>query len=638
VTPSQVVGFALISSFLIFLAGILVFVAIYLFTLTFAFMFLFLMLFVAMFAFYYFYTKPKRFATEWKLKAGSQMIPCILYTVVYMKHTSNLERAVRFASQHLEPPLSFDLKKVFWDVETGKYSSIKASLDSYLESWRIDAPEFVESFNLIESSLYEPSEDRRVQILERSLQVILDGVYDKMLKYTHSVKAPLTNLYMFGITLPILGLALLPLASVLLRGTIRWYHVMVIFNILIPFFVFYKISELMAQRPGGYGESSILEKNPLYYQYKSRKPYLKAFWICFPIFLLGILPYIFQYTPIPGWLGLQKDYLLGEIGIGGGLAGVYMFDFVDTGAGVAGPMGPIAVLLSLLIPISIFLFFSIAFKAKSKEIIKARDYSKVLEKEFNNSLFQLGNRIGDGIPAELAFAKVAESSRGQVTADFFKIVNSNMRSLGMPLEKAIFDPKRGAIIYYPSQLIATSMHILIESVRKGLKVAAASLMSISDYVKNINKINERLNDLLADVVADMKSTMSFLAPLLAGIVVGLGAMIILILSKLTTLIADVPGGAEAAGTIGTITQFFDITSMISPYLLQLMIGIFIVEIVFILTKALVTVDAGEDKLKVTYDTGRNLITAGLLYVIIALLSIILLSILAAVALAGITVG
>ena len=160
-------------------------------------------------------------------------------------------------------------------------------------------------------------------------------------------------------------------------------------------------------------------------------------------------------------------------------------------------------------------------------------------------------------------------------------------------------------------------------------------MSISEYVKNINKIDERLKDLLADVIADMKSTMTFLAPLLAGIVVGLGAMMILILSRLTSVVQGTPGGAEAAGTIGSISEFFDITAMIPPYLLQLFIGIFIVEIVFILTKTLVTIASGQDKLKETYDISKNLKVAGMLYIIVALLSITLLSVIAAVSLSSI---
>src|SRR3989344_1039218 len=165
-------------------------------------LFTFLGFIAAIFIFYYAYSMPKRISNSWRLKASSQMIPAILYMVVYMKHTSNLEKAIEFAAKHLEGPLALDFKKVFYNVEIGKFTTIKASMDNYLENWRDYAPEFIESFHLIESSLFEPSESRRVQILEKSLQVILDGVYDKMLKYTHDVRSPLTNIYMLGIVLP----------------------------------------------------------------------------------------------------------------------------------------------------------------------------------------------------------------------------------------------------------------------------------------------------------------------------------------------------------------------------------------------------------------------------------------------------
>jgi hypothetical protein len=635
VSPSQVVGLSFLIGFFTFIVGILISAAVYFVSLNYVvggyFPTLLFSLFVVAsgFLFYYFYKMPARLANQWRLKAGSQMVPCILYVVVYMKHTSNLERAIRFASQHLDPPLAIDMKKVFWDVEIGKHSTIKESLDAYLESWRAASPEFVESFNLIESSLFEPSEARRVQILERSLSVILEGVYDNMLKYSREVRSPLTNIYMLGIVLPTLGLALIPLASALLGGAIQWYHIFVLFNILIPFFVFYMTNNVIMKRPVGYGESSILELNPLYPKYKSKKPYYIALAICLPLFILGFVPYFFQFTPLPDWLGLKSDYTFQEMGIPLGDAKV--FDYIKG----AGPMGIFSLIFSLFIPLSIILFFSISYKMKTREIIKYRDYSKVLEGEFNNSLFQLGNRIGDGTPAELAFGKVAENVRGQVTENFFRIVNSNIQSNGMGLEKAIFDTKRGAIINYPSSLISTSMHILVESVKKGLAVAAASLMSISDYVRNINKINDRLRDLLAEVISDMRANMTFLAPMLAGIVVGLGNMITVILSKLGSMINSETGTAGLPAMALQINKLFPVDAMIPPYFLQICIGVYIIEIVFILTKTLVAVDSGQDSLKETYDIGRNLLSAGLLYLVIALLATTILSVIAMMALYGI---
>ena len=109
-------------------------------------------------------------------------------------------------------------------MQVGKFSTIKESLDNYLETWKDYSPAFIESFHLIESSLFEPSNDRRIATLEKSLQVVLDGVYDQMLSFVHNVKSPIQNTYMLGTTLPVLGIALLPLASALMEGLLKSNH------------------------------------------------------------------------------------------------------------------------------------------------------------------------------------------------------------------------------------------------------------------------------------------------------------------------------------------------------------------------------------------------------------------------------
>ncbi len=644
VTPTQALSLAVVTLIVSFILTALLTAAIYFITEELPVLFFVLGIMGSLFSFYYAYVTPQRLANEWKLQASSQMVPAILYIVVYMKHTSNLERAVEFAAQHLEGPLALDFKKIFYDVEIARFSTIKQSLDEYLETWREYAPEFVESFHLIESSLYEPSEQRRIQILEKSLQVILDGVYEKMLKYSREIRSPLTNIYMLGIILPTLGLALLPLASTLLGGIVKWYHIAIIFNVLIPFFVWYLTTTILLKRPGGYGESTVLEMNPLYPAYRSQRPWLKEMPFLVIMLIIGLLPFIFQVPLITDALGLQNDYTFSDLGIPI-LENIKLFDFkctdksIDCAQGhLVGPFGPIAMLMSLCIPLGVGLYFSRVYRQKTLSLIKAREDTKTLEEEFTNSLFQLGNRLGDGIPAEIAFAKVAGSTQGQKTQSFFALVNQNIQHLGMSLENAIFDKKRGAIVYFPSALIATSMRILVESVKKGLQIAAQSLMSISEYVKNIQKINQRLHDLLAEIVSDMRSNMTFLAPLLSGIVVGLAGMIGTILNKLEILTTATQGAESIAGlgTAGTITSLFRITEMIPPYFLQVTIGLYIIQIVFILTVTLVTVDAGKDKLKEKSELSKYLKTSILLYGSTALLAILGLVILATIALGGLS--
>ena len=618
--PWQTVTLGIMTFIGIFFIGVLLSVGISLFSggvASFPFLFFILTIFVALFSFYFVNAYPQRLANKWRLKASSQMVPAILYIVVYMRHTPNFEKAIAFASQHLQYPLALDFKKIFYDVQIGKFSTIKESLDNYLAGWRDYSIEFIESFHLIESSLFEPDDAKRISTLEKALQVVLDGVYDKMLKFTHEVRSPLTNVYMLGVVLPTLALALLPLASAMIGDLLKWYHIFILFNLIIPFFVFYLTDKVMFLRPGGYGETELIERNPLYPQYKSKKHYLPAFLICLPFFIIGILPMIFQ-TGLPNAIGLKNDYTFAELGIGI-LGDESVFGFVASGDKLAGPFGVGALIFGMFFTLGVALFFSISYKHKTKELIKEREKTRQLETEFNNSLFQLGNRIGNGTPPELAFSKVAESTKGLKTEDFFRRVSYNIMQMGMSVETAIFDNKRGAIAYYPSELIATSMRVLVEAAKKGLTIAALSLISISEYVKNINKITDRLRDMLAEIVSDMKSNMTFLAPLLSGVVIGLSAMITSILSKLDIL-STTGGEVAGIGSLGAITGLFEYTKMVPPYLLQIIIGIYLIEIIFILTGTLVVIDSGEDRLEKTNKTGINLKKGITLYFITALFS------------------
>ena len=134
-------------------------------------------------------------------------------------------------------------------------------------------------------------------------------------------------------------------------------------------------------------------------------------------------------------------------------------------------------------------------------------------------------------------------------------------------------------------------------------------------------------------MSDMKSNMSFLAPLLSGVVVGLAAMITSILTRLK--INELGGeGAETFGNLGNIINIFDVTAMIPPYFLQIIIGLYLVQIVFILTRTLVTIDSGEDRLERANKTGKNLMSAIIFYFITSFLAVTMLFVLTSIVVGG----
>ncbi len=599
-------------------------------------------IFVGLIAMFALRSLPKLLADHYRLEASNEMVLSIFYIVTYMRHTSNLELAIRFASDHLSGPLSLDLKKVLWDVETQKYSNIKESLDIYLETWRKWNMEYIEAFHLVESSLYETAEARRIEMLEKSLNLILNETYEKMLHYAHNLKSPITMLHMLGVILPILGLVILPL-MVSFMGDVKWYYIATVYNFVLPIGVYYLGRNILSQRPTGYGDSDVGEEIPGLKKYKnvnmkigsteiSVNPLYFAIFIGILFLFIALLPLILHNINFP-------DFGFGQEDKSTGCLKTYCFlDYreITQQNGITetiGPFGLIASLLSLFFPLALAFSIGLYYKLRSQDVIQIREDTKKLENEFASGLFQLGNRLGDGIPAESAFGKVADIMQDNEAGRFFSIVNQNIIKLGMSVEDAIFNEKMGALVSFPSKMIESSMKVLVQSVQKGPKIAAQSLVNVSRYIKEMHRVNERLKDLLADVISSMKAQISVMTPAIAGIVVGITSMIINILGKLGPLLNQ--KNADQIGVAGAFSGSELFSTGIPLYYFQLVVGIYVVQIIYILTILVNGIENGTDKLQERFLLGKNLIKSTLIYIVISAIVMILFNIIANAVIGGV---
>jgi len=420
----------------------------------------------------------------------------------------------------------------------------------------------------------------------------------------------------------ILGLVILPLV-VNFMGGVKWYFIAAIYNIALPIGVYYLGTTILAQRPTGYGETDISEEIPALQKQKHYTVFfagteyeINPVHVCAAlggiVFLIGLLPilmHLFGYSDVGFGMenydtSCEKDICFLEYRVTD-----------DTTGATDGPYDLISSAFSLLLPLALALGIGLYYKMKARNIIKIRDHAKKLEQEFASALFQLGNRLGDGLPAEIAFAKAANIMQDTEAGMFFKQVSTNIQKFGMNVTPAIFDPKVGAITSFPSKIIESSMKVLIQAIKKGPRVAANALINISRYIKEMHRVSERLKDLLADVITSMKSQIGLLTPVIAGIVVGLTSMITNILGRLGDLMDA--RSAENAGAA------FDVTSMlqgngIPTYFFQIVVGLYVVQIVYILTILSNGIENGTDKLNEQYMLGRNLIRSTVIYCAISL--------------------
>jgi len=332
-------------------------------------------------------------------------------------------------------------------------------------------------------------------------------------------------------------------------------------------------------------------------------------------FLIGILPVIIHaIVPSPDF-----DFTI----LGFTLLG-YRESSSDPSR-IIGPFGLGSSLLSFGIPLAFGIGVGIYYRLKSKNVMEIRNNAKKLESEFASALFQLGNRLGDGLPAEIAFGKVSEVMEDTVSGKFFDLVSTNIRKLGMGVKEAIFNPKTGALVKFPSNVIESSMKVLIESSRKGPKVAAQALMNVSRYIKEIHKVDERLKDLMADIISSMKSQINFMTPAISGIVIGITSMISTILGSLGGQMKKLTA-AEGGGQIGGVAGLFG--DGIPTYFFQIVVGLYVVQIVYVLTILGNGIENGADKLNERYTLGRNMVKSTVLYCMIASIVMIIFNLIA----------
>ncbi|MFA6461927.1 MAG: hypothetical protein WCV90_06690 [Candidatus Woesearchaeota archaeon] len=585
---------------------------------------------------------PKFMANTWRMKASNQMVQSVFYMVTYMRHTSNFERAIEFASDHLDPPLSLDFRKIMWDVETQKYSNIRDSANAYLSTWEESNKDFVEAFHLIESSLFEGSEERRLSLLDKALDVILNGTYENMLHYAHSLSSPITMLHMLGIILPILGLVILPLVVSFMGSGgspfVSAIYIALLYNISLPLIVYYLGKTILSKRPAGYGAVEVSSSNDKMVNLSLGKklmikvvPLYVALMIIIVGFIIGFSPLLihavnptFEIKDEAGKFKMM-DYVCQPCDAEGTMPAGSCGPECDVNQRL-GPFGVGATVLSLVFIAALGFGLGTYFSLRSKNVTQIREQTRALEDEFSSALFQLGNRLGDGLPAEIAFSKVAQNMQGTNSGEFFSLAERNMTKLGMGLEQAIFDPKVGALTSYPSKVIESSMKVLVESAKKGPLIAAQALLSMSRYIKEIHTVDERLKDLMAEVLSSMNSQIKFLTPAIAGIVVGITSMISTILTKLSAQLATFSQNGDQ-GMMGGMLSIFGIG--IPTFHFQIVVGVYIVEIAYILTILANGIDNGADKLAERYALGKNLVRSTLLYSFIAIVVVILFNVFAA---------
>jgi Flp pilus assembly protein TadB len=541
---------------------------------------------------------PEMMFKSWRAQASDQLVNAVLYMVIYMEHTSNLEQAVYFAAKNLPPPLSLDFIRILWNVESGKFSSVQESIEDYVRVWQEWNPGFVESMHLMESSLYVRTDERRHEILDRTINNILDTTQHTMMKYAHDIQNPVQVVHMLGIILPVMGMVMLPMIASFLGDIVSVWQIIFFYNIFLPITVFLLARNTLNSRPAGVNTTDIYD----YYDYKNYKTSInigkKSIKVSPRLVGLGVF-LLFIVTPI---------WYFGNMYVSGSYS-------------LSASNSLFSVFVSLLIVVGMAFGLAVYFRLRVKDLISYQEFLNKMDTEFANSVFQLGNRLEEGIPIETAFKKVAASIPNSSVATLFNKIIENLSKGQVDLHTAIFDPKNGALSQINSSLIGGVMNIVVEGSKKGSHIVAFSLITISKFLTSVRNVNERLSDLLAETIASLQSEVKMFIPLITGIVVAMAVLttnILLNLAERLTTINTSSGSEAQLGFGTTLMGIFKIEYLVPSWAFQLIVGIYLVQVTLIMTYLLSGVVNGSQKVS-RYDAyQKNLFMSISIYFIVTL--------------------
>lgn len=506
---------------------------------------------------YYLYTYPMRLRKKYELEAGSEIVTMVLYMSLYMRNTPNLEGAIRFTSDNLTGPISYELRKLLWDLETRRYLNVEQALRSYASKWEKDR-EFTESIEILIASLSQIGE-RRISMLDEAVEIVLQGHREKTKHFNQNLKFPVAVVHALGILLPVLGLVLFPIISVFLD--VKSSVLFIGYDIILPLILFFVILNILEVRPVTYSRIDI-----------SQNPGVPA---------EG--RFKFKGKELPAWPFGVVVFLV--------ITGLGLLLFMAEGAS--------SILSAVLIVGGPVYGFAVYYLLLSRTRLELREKTRSIEDEFAEAVFQLGNEIRGGTPIEMSMERSMKRIESLQIKDFFRRALNNMKNLGMTFEQAFFDQQYGAIRQYPSKLVRSVMKTIVETTKKGVKTAAIAMLSVSKYLKNIHATQEEVKEMLADSVSSLKFQAYFLSPFISGVIVTMAVMIIRILEQLGERIgSSAIGGASGIPFVPAFGQV-----NISAFEFVIIVAVYIVETAFVLSYFINGIESGEDEI------GRKEVTA-----------------------------
>ncbi len=487
-------------------------------------------------------------ANSLRIKMLGFMPEAISYMVMSLYLNPSLEHAVAFASENTEEPLATDLKKILWGVYLREHDTIEDAFVKFAYEWGKWNDSFKRALYTLRISSMRSTEEERKETLDKASLIIMEGSKRDLIAYAEALYVPTMILFSIGVMLPLILASLLPITPI---GEDMTWLLVVIFDITIPLGFFLYAKKIIDEKP-------VLSTPPELevHMTKNEKNML--------IVISVLVGAIFFY------LGLVNVNYVGSSWF----------------------------LWAFSIPLAIYLIVtSYPMKPEHDAIVEMND-------DFPDALFNVGSRVAEGEPFEVALQRVIALMKGSAIEILFRRILYSLKTTRDSLEEILFG-QNGILKDKSTKVINTTMRVTLDAMRKDNITAGNMIISIANHLREMKGIERDMKTKLRSATSMMQMTALYFAPITIAVTLVLYAVISGKLEQVSAILPE-----NSMFSIGFLKVHH-----ISPYAFSIIMIIYTFLTVIITGYFYNNLMYGDDPIQNRYELGKMLIIAPILYTV-----------------------
>ncbi len=407
---------------------------------------------------------------EKRVKDLSKLPDFFSLLISNLKINPNLERSLDYVSKYSFGKVTDDVGRLVRRMYTGKEYDIKKSFLNIMKGFNNKS--VFNAANTLIGSLSIRNKNKRNELLERSLSILLKGVVEDARKYSNNIYLPVLLIFSFGTIIPLIIISVFPVISFFTSSALNINNITIIFSIslIVNYFL---INRLKNRSPPSFSQINI-EKDA------------KGI----SLLLLFVL---FVGVSSPSFIFFFSK--------------IFDFSFVLFKG-----------FRTLFLYLGVSLVLGLFFYSKSCKLIKVKKRLKNFESGLITSFYSLGSKISEGQSVEKSIEWVGSVVESDDVKSFYKktclLIN---RGVGL---KKIFSEIH-VMDGLSSHRIKGLSDLFVTSVMKHSRSAGENIVSICDFYSRIRSVEKELNNVMSKNAEMIKLTGLFFTPFICALVINI---------------------------------------------------------------------------------------------------------------------